>query len=62
MTVRMFIPTGAQIYIICIIIAQRQTLAGVLQLLHQHYSEQMTVSIASLAPEQVAILQELIQS
>lgn len=41
---------------------QRQTLAGVLQLLQQQYPQQMTVSIATLAPEQMAILQDLIQS
>jgi len=44
------------------LIAHRQTLADVLRLLHQHYPELMTVSIASLAPEQVAVLQELIQN
>ena len=43
-------------------IAHRQTLADVLRLLHQHYPEQMTVSITSLAPEQVAVLQELTQN
>ena len=46
----------------CITTAQRQTLAGVLQLLQQQYPQQMTVSIATLAPEQMAILQDLIQS
>lgn len=44
------------------LVAHRQTLADVLQLLHQHYPEQMTVAIAALAPEQVAILQGLIQN
>ena len=41
------------------LIAHRRTLTDVLRLLHQHYPEQMTVAIASLAPEHVAILQAL---
>lgn len=47
---------------IIIVIAHRQGLAKVLRLLYQHYPEQMTVSIASLLAEQVAILQGLIHN
>lgn len=44
------------------VIAYRQRLADTLRCLRQQYPEQMTISIASLAPEQVTVLQELIQN